>query len=162
MRTPIFGMPNIRNKKLCLPLSRILRAFHVSHILIQKDIQDQKKLLKDYTDCLASKFTNLDQSIIRNKYQKQIAEKQDFTGQSLYFSHRISFDTKESISSSSDGNSYIMFIVDALTQYVALNPATHFNAYYAYTTLYKHWIAKFGLPEILVTVNGTEFININS
>ena len=27
------------------------------------------------------------------------------------------------------------------------------------TTLYKHWIAQFGLPEILVTDNGTEFIN---
>ena len=32
-------------------------------------------------------------------------------------------------------------------------------AYYAYTTLYDNWIAKFGLPEILVTDNGTEFIN---
>ena len=30
---------------------------------------------------------------------------------------------------------------------------------YAYTTLYEHWIAKFGLLEILVTDNGTEFIN---
>ena len=27
------------------------------------------------------------------------------------------------------------------------------------TVLYEHWIAKFGLPEILVTDNGTEFIN---
>ena len=26
-------------------------------------------------------------------------------------------------------------------------------------TLYKHWIAKFGLHEILVTDNGLEFIN---
>ena len=44
---------------------------------------------------------------------------------------------------------------------VALNPVPHSNAYYAYTTLYEHWIwiAKFGLPEILVTDNGTEFIN---
>ena len=52
-----------------------------------------------------------------------------------------------------------MVIVDALTHYVALNPVPHCNAYYAYTTLYEHWIAKFGLPEILVTDNGTEFIN---
>ena len=27
------------------------------------------------------------------------------------------------------------------------------------TTLYEHWIAKFGLPKILVTDKGTEFIN---
>ena len=52
-----------------------------------------------------------------------------------------------------------MVIVDAFTHYVALNPVPHCNAYYAYTTLYEHWIAKFGLPEILITNNGTEFIN---
>ena len=43
-------------------------------------------------------------------HQKHIAEKQDFKGQSLYFNHRISFDTKVPISSSSEGNSYIMVI----------------------------------------------------
>ena len=52
-----------------------------------------------------------------------------------------------------------MVIVDAFTHYVALNPVPHCNAYYAYTTPYEHWIAKFGLPEILVTDNGTEFKN---
>ena len=52
-----------------------------------------------------------------------------------------------------------MVIVDAFTRYVALNPVLHCNAYFAYTTLYEHWIAKFGLPEILVTDNGTEFVN---
>ena len=66
---------------------------------------------------------------------------------------------KDPISPSSEGNSYIMVIVDAFTHYVALNPVPHCNAYYAYTTLYEHWIAKFGLPEILITDNGTEFIN---
>ena len=52
-----------------------------------------------------------------------------------------------------------MVIADAFTQYEAVNPVPHSNAYYAYTTLYEHWMAKFGLPEILVTYNGTEFIN---
>ena len=52
-----------------------------------------------------------------------------------------------------------MVIVDAFTHYVALNTVPHCNAYYAYTTLYEHWKAKFGLPEKLVTDNGTEFIN---
>ena len=91
--------------------------------------------------------------------QKQFAEKQDFKEQSLYFNHRISFDTKRPISSTSEGNLYIMVIVDAFTHYVAINPVTHCNVSYAYTTLYKHWMAKFSLPEILVTDNGTEFIN---
>ena len=52
-----------------------------------------------------------------------------------------------------------MVIFDAFTHYVALNSVTHCNAYYAYTTLYEHWIAKFVLPEILVADNCTEFIN---
>ena len=52
-----------------------------------------------------------------------------------------------------------MVIVDAFTHYVALNPVPHCNAYYAYTNLYEHWIAKVGLPKILVTYIGTEFIN---
>ena len=52
-----------------------------------------------------------------------------------------------------------MVIVDALTHYIALNPVPRCIAYYAYTTLYEDWIAKFGLLEILVTDNGTEFIN---
>ena len=52
-----------------------------------------------------------------------------------------------------------MVLVDAFTHYVALKPVPHYNAYYAYTFLYEHWIAKFGLYEILVTENGTEFIN---
>ena len=49
--------------------------------------------------------------------------------------------------------------MDSFTHYVALNPVPHCNPYYACTTIYEHWIAKFGLPEILVTDNGTEFIN---
>ena len=52
-----------------------------------------------------------------------------------------------------------MVLVDAFTHYVALNAVPHCNVYYAYTTLYEHWIAKFGLPGTLVTDNGTEFIN---
>ena len=51
-----------------------------------------------------------------------------------------------------------MVIVDAFTHYLALNPVPHCIAYYAYTTFYEHWIAKFGLPEILVRDKGTEFI----
>ena len=52
-----------------------------------------------------------------------------------------------------------MVIADAFTHYVALNHVPQCNAYYAYTTLYEQWIANFRLPEILVTDNGTEFIN---
>ena len=43
--------------------------------------------------------------------QKQIAQKQDFKEQSLYFNHRILFDTEGPISPSSEGNSYIMVML---------------------------------------------------
>ena len=52
-----------------------------------------------------------------------------------------------------------MIFFDIFTHYVAFNPVPHCNAYYSYTTLYEHWIAKFGFPELLVTDNGIEFIN---
>ena len=52
-----------------------------------------------------------------------------------------------------------MVIVDAFTLYIAINSVSHCNAYYAYASINEHWIAKFGLPEILVTDMGTEFIN---
>ena len=52
-----------------------------------------------------------------------------------------------------------MVIFDAFTHFVALNPVPPCNAYYAYKTFYEHWIANFGLRELLVTDNGTEFIN---
>ena len=50
-----------------------------------------------------------------------------------------------------------MVIVDAFTHYVAINTVPQCIAYSVYTILHEHWIAKFGLPEILVTDNGTEF-----
>ena len=154
----------------CLPLSMILIAFNISHTQNIKGHSGSEKTYSNFiqnfyfpnapiwikvlcNDCIVCQLNK------PYPNQKQIAQKQDFKGQSLYFNHRISFDTKGPISPSSEGNSFIMVIVDAFTHYVALNPVPHCNAYYAYTTLYEHWIAKFGLPEILVTDNGTEFIN---
>ena len=62
------------------------------------------------------------------------------------------------MSSSSEGNSFKMVMVDIFTRYLALNPVTQCKAHYAYTRLYEHKIANFGLPEIFVTDSGTEFI----
>ena len=154
------------SKVPCLPLSMILIAFNISHTQNTKGHSgSEKKTYSNFTQNFY--FPNAPNWIkvlcndciicqLNKPYpnQKQLAQKQDFEGQSLYFNPRISFDTKGPISSSSEGNSYIMVIVDAFTHYVALNPVPHCNAYYAYTTLYEHWIAIFGLLEILVTDNG--------
>ena len=43
----------------------------------------------------------------------------------------------------------MMVVVAEFTHYVALNPAPHYNTYYAYATLYEHWIAKIGLLSFL-------------
>ena len=135
-------------------------------------MQDQKKTYSNFIHNLHFPIAPIWPKILCNDctpcqlnkpypHQKQIAEKQDFMGQSLYFNHRISFDTKKPISPSSEGSSYIMVIVDAFIHYEALNPVPHCNvmSIMAYTTLYEHWIAKFGLPEKIVTDNGTEIIN---
>ena len=148
----------------------ILIAFNISHTQNIKRHSGSEKTYSNFTQNFYFPNAPIWIKVLCNDFivcqlnkpypnQKQIAQKQDFKGQSLYFNHRISFDTKGPISPSSEGNSYIMVIVDAFTHYVALNPVPHCNAYYAYTTLYEHWIAKFGLPEILLTDNGTEFIN---
>ena len=51
-------------------------------------------------------------------------------------------------------------MVDAFAHCVPLNPLPHCNAYYAYSTLYKYCLAKFGLSEIRVSEKGTELIII--
>ena len=145
-------------------------AFHTSHSFHTKGHSGaEKNILKFCTNFFLPKAPIWKKVLcndcitcqINKTYpnQNQIAEKQDFNEQSVCFNHRISFDTKEPSSSSSEGNSYLMLIVYAFTHYVALNPVPPCNVYHSYTTLYEHWIAKFGLPEILVTDNSTEFIN---
>ena len=158
------------SKVPCLPLSMILIAFNISHTTNTIGHSGSEKTYSNFTQNFYFPNAQILIKVLCNDCiicqlnkpypnQKQIAQKQDFKGQTLYFNHRISFDTKGPISPSSEGNSYIMVIVDAFTHYVALNPVPHCNAYYAYTTHYEHWIAKFGLPEILVTDSGTEFLN---
>ena len=93
----------------------ILIAFNISHTQNTKGHSGSENIYSNFTqnfyfpnapnwikvlcnDCLIKPYPN----------QKQIAQKQDFKGQSLYFNHRISFDTKGPILPSSEGNSYIM------------------------------------------------------
>ena len=127
-------------KVICLPLSMIL--LFVPLTLNTKAHSGAEETYSNFTqknepswikvlcnDCITCQLNE------PYSNQKQISEKQEFKAQSLSFNHRISFDTKGPLSPSSEGNSYIMVIVDAFTHYVALNPEPHCNAYYAYTTL---------------------------
>ena len=125
-------------KESCLPLGMILLAFHVSQSLKTKGhVGSEKKPF--CSKFLLSKCTNLEKKSLCN--------------------HSKAFDTKGPMSPFAEGNSNIVVIFEAFTHYLSLKPKPHCNAYYAYTRLYKNWIVKFGLPKILVTGTGTEFIN---
>ena len=93
----------------CLPLSMMLIAFNISHTQNTKGHSGSVKTYSNFTqkfcfpnapiwikvscnDCI---ICQLNKSYPN---QKQIAPRQDFKGQSLYFNHRISFDTKGPIS----------------------------------------------------------------
>ena len=139
----------------CLPLSMMLIAFNSSHTLNTKGHSGSEKTYSNFIEDFYFPKAPIWIKILCNDCilcqlnkpypnQKQIAEKKDFKRQSLYFNHRKSFDTKGPISLSSEGNSHIMVIVDAFTHYAALNSVPQCDAYYAYTTLYEHWIAYFG------------------
>ena len=146
------------SKVPCLPLSMILIAFNISHTQNTKGHSGSEKTYSNFTQNFFFPNAPVWMKVLCNDCiicqlnkpypnQKQIKQKQDFKGPRLYFNHRISFDTKGPISPSSEGNSYIMVIVDAFTHYVALNPVPHCNAFYAYTTLYEHWIANSDYPK---------------
>ena len=59
----------------------------------------------------------------------------------------------DTISPSSDGNSYIYVIEDTFTHYVVLHPSPKNDATNALTVLFDHWIVKFGTPGILMEIN---------
>ena len=104
----------------------MLIAFNISHTQNTKGHSRSEKTYSNFTqhfyfpnapiwikvlcnDCILCHLNKLYPN------RKQIAQKQDFKGQSLYFNHRISFDTKGPISSFSEGNSYIMVMMHLRT-----------------------------------------------
>ena len=106
------------SKVPCLPLSMMLIAFNISHTHNTKGHSGSEKTYSNFTQNFYFPNAPIWIKVICNDCiicqsnkpypnQKQIAQKQDFKGQSLYFNHRISFDTKGPISPSSEGISYI-------------------------------------------------------
>ena len=90
----------------CLPLSMILIAFNISHTQNIKGHSGSEKTYSNFTqnfyfpnapiwikvlcnDCIVCQLNK------PYANQKQIAQKQDFKGQSLYFNHRISLIQKD-------------------------------------------------------------------
>ena len=104
------------SKVPCLPLSMILIAINISHTQNTKGHSRSEKTYSNFTQNFYFLNAPIWIKVLCNgciicqinkpfPNQKQVAQKQDFKGQSLYFNHRISFDTKGSISPSSEGNS---------------------------------------------------------
>ena len=154
---------------MCLPLSLLLVIFYKAHSHYLSGHPGCEKTHATITenyffpnintwiailthDCLNCQTNNSMPNL-------SVAPHQPFLEVSPYFNHRISMDTKGSISPSSDGNSFVYVIVDAFTHYVVLHPSPKNDATDANTVLFDHWIVKFGIPDILVTDNGNEYIN---
>ena len=117
------------SKVPCLPLSMILIAFNISHTQNTKGHSGSEKTYSNFTQNFYFSNAPIWIKILCNDCiicqlnkpypnQKQIAQKQDLKGQSLYFNHRISFDTKGPISPYFERNSYIMVIVDVFAHNV--------------------------------------------
>ena len=94
----------------------MLISFHTSHTLHSKGHSGSEKIYSNFIQNFYFQNATIWIQVLCNgcitcqlnkpyPNQKQIAEKQDFKVQSLYLNHRISFDTKGSISLSSEGNS---------------------------------------------------------
>ena len=103
------------SKVPCLPLIVILIAFNISHRQNTKSEKTYSNFTQNFYFPIATILKVLCNKVLCNDCQicqlnkpypnqKQIAQKQDFKGQSLYFNNRISFDTKGPISPSSEGN----------------------------------------------------------
>ena len=90
----------------CLSLSMMLIAFHTFHSLHTKGHSESETTYSNFiknfyfpnapiwikvlcNDCITCQFNK------PYPNQKQITETQDFKGQSIFFNHRISFDTKK-------------------------------------------------------------------
>ena len=67
-------------------------------------------------------------------------------------------DTKGTINSPSNQNSYFHVIVDAFSHFVVTVPVKQNNAQNAVNSLLHHWITKFEPPVFLVTDRGSEYI----
>ena len=136
--TEIFEYQTFELKIPCLPLSLMLIAFHTSHTLQTKEHAGSEKTCSKFiqkfyfpnapiwikvlcTDCITCQLNK------PYPNQKQTVEKHYFKGTNQYFNHRFPFDTKGPISPCSEGNSFILVIVDAFTHYVALNPILFCN-----------------------------------
>ena len=76
-----------------------------------------------------------------------------------HFEYRISKDTEGPISPFSQGTSYIFQIIDAFSQLVVVNPASHISSKYVMQSPLHHWSFKFGPSQYIVPDRTTENMN---
>ena len=72
---------------------------------------------------------------------------------------RVHMDLLTSFNETRRGFKNILVIVDTLSRYVELIPLKSKTAYECATSFYRSFICRYGLPETIVTDNGTEFRN---
>ena len=72
---------------------------------------------------------------------------------------RVHMDLLSGFSESSQGNKHLLVIVDELTRYTEMYPIRNKTAEEVAITFFKLFICRHGVPEILVSDNGREFVN---
>ena len=129
----VYYIQETTSPKICLPLSLLLTVFYIAHSHDQSGHPSREKTYAKKTENyyfpnIQTWIAILTQECLNCQTSKSMqnllmAPQQQFLEVSPYFNHRISLDTKGPISPSSDGNSYVYFIVDAFTHYVVLYPS---------------------------------------
>ena len=154
-----------QSPKLCLPFSLLLTVFYIAH---SRDLSGHPGRENTYAaipenyyfpNMESDTYTRFSESPDEQVHALMVPQ-QSFLEVSPYFNHRIEMEPKGLFSTSSDRNSYVYVIVDAFTHYVVLYPSPKNDAANALTVLFELWIAKLGIPDILVTDNGNEYTNV--
>ena len=58
---------------------------------------------------------------------------------------------------SNNRNEYVLTMIDRFTRWVCLVPLSSITSYDVSTALFTKWICQFGLPEIIITDQGSQF-----
>ena len=58
---------------------------------------------------------------------------------------------------SRNGSEYVLTMIDRFSRWVCLVPLKHITSYDIAQALFTKWICQFGLPEVLITDQGSNF-----
>ena len=162
--TPSLVYSNIR---ICLPFRPFETAFNNLHAHCHTDTKITYNTFSQYyyIPFLEKWLSIFIHDCLECQRKKHLSMKintsplQFFSEHAPFFNYRISIDTRNLITPTSQNKSYIQVIVDAFSLFVVTVPIKSNNANTAIKTLLHHWIVKCGPPIYRVTDRGSVYIN---